>query len=105
MPSTRNPHSARVRIYNAVDLACWSNWRSRFSRLWARPVEPTRRHTVVFSEALEQRRLLAGDPLDPAINLAQVAGDLQQTLNSAAVSYTHLRAHETGRNLVCRLLL
>ena len=24
---------------------------------------------------------------------------------SAAVSYTHLRAHETGRNLVCRLLL
>ena len=21
------------------------------------------------------------------------------------VSYTHLRAHETGRNLVCRLLL
>src|SRR5665213_3935348 len=25
------------------------------------------------------------------------------TINS--VSYTHLRAHETGRNLVCRLLL
>ena len=24
---------------------------------------------------------------------------------SIAVSYTHLRAHETGRNLVCRLLL
>src|SRR5665213_1169190 len=24
---------------------------------------------------------------------------------SDAVSYTHLRAHETGRNLVCRLLL
>ena len=23
----------------------------------------------------------------------------------ASVSYTHLRAHETGRNLVCRLLL
>src|SRR5665213_3920750 len=23
----------------------------------------------------------------------------------ATVSYTHLRAHETGRNLVCRLLL
>ena len=26
-------------------------------------------------------------------------------LLAAAVSYTHLRAHETGRNLVCRLLL
>ena len=25
--------------------------------------------------------------------------------NPATVSYTHLRAHETGRNLVCRLLL
>ena len=25
--------------------------------------------------------------------------------NSDPVSYTHLRAHETGRNLVCRLLL
>src|SRR5674476_42885 len=26
-------------------------------------------------------------------------------LDPAPVSYTHLRAHETGRNLVCRLLL
>ena len=25
--------------------------------------------------------------------------------NNTSVSYTHLRAHETGRNLVCRLLL
>src|SRR5665213_3435435 len=25
--------------------------------------------------------------------------------SASAVSYTHLRAHETGRNLVCRLLL
>src|SRR5674476_1347919 len=27
------------------------------------------------------------------------------TNNHPSVSYTHLRAHETGRNLVCRLLL
>src|SRR5665213_1609978 len=26
-------------------------------------------------------------------------------IKPVAVSYTHLRAHETGRNLVCRLLL
>ena len=26
-------------------------------------------------------------------------------IRTGAVSYTHLRAHETGRNLVCRLLL
>ena len=29
----------------------------------------------------------------------------QLPLEAIAVSYTHLRAHETGRNLVCRLLL
>ena len=29
----------------------------------------------------------------------------EYSLNDMAVSYTHLRAHETGRNLVCRLLL
>ncbi|CZR75346.1 hypothetical protein CDFC105_03907 [Clostridioides difficile] len=28
-----------------------------------------------------------------------------QAEGAYAVSYTHLRAHETGRNLVCRLLL
>src|SRR5674476_242645 len=36
-------------------------------------------------------------------------GDLHDKLPELrqvyAVSYTHLRAHETGRNLVCRLLL
>ena len=33
-------------------------------------------------------------------------GSLPASLDSIkAVSYTHLRAHETGRNLVCRLLL
>eukprot|EP00828_Plagiopyla_frontata_P042682 TRINITY_DN6438_c0_g1_i4.p3 TRINITY_DN6438_c0_g1~~TRINITY_DN6438_c0_g1_i4.p3 ORF type:complete len:119 (-),score=31.79 TRINITY_DN6438_c0_g1_i4:3-359(-) len=31
--------------------------------------------------------------------------ELKNGKNIAAVSYTHLRAHETGRNLVCRLLL
>src|SRR5678810_179070 len=29
----------------------------------------------------------------------------QYKFNGIPVSYTHLRAHETGRNLVCRLLL
>src|SRR5680860_1730578 len=31
--------------------------------------------------------------------------ELQKTLASEAVSYTHLRAHETDSYLVCRLLL
>src|SRR5678809_1198185 len=35
----------------------------------------------------------------PSIGFGWYEGDL------ISVSYTHLRAHETGRNLVCRLLL
>ena len=31
--------------------------------------------------------------------------ELENRKKGAPVSYTHLRAHETGRNLVCRLLL
>src|SRR5674476_1434481 len=30
---------------------------------------------------------------------------ISSVFGSISVSYTHLRAHETGRNLVCRLLL
>ena len=31
--------------------------------------------------------------------------NFQNSRTFRSVSYTHLRAHETGRNLVCRLLL
>ena len=51
----------------------------------------------------------------PALNkgmnsLKRVATDTHSpqkrgVCTSVTVSYTHLRAHETGRNLVCRLLL
>src|SRR5665213_4098801 len=33
-----------------------------------------------------------------------VRGGRAATISPLPVSYTHLRAHETGRNLVCRLL-
>src|SRR5674476_1554059 len=33
------------------------------------------------------------------------AASFEDLVAVVAVSYTHLRAHETGRNLVCRLLL
>ena len=42
-----------------------------------------------------QLEIMAG--LDPDVNT--------QGVYAIPVSYTHLRAHETGRNLVCRLLL
>src|SRR5678810_970453 len=35
--------------------------------------------------------------------IARIKTSAEETVTS--VSYTHLRAHETGRNLVCRLLL
>src|SRR5678810_1315648 len=37
--------------------------------------------------------------------LRRVCLERRKRACSLAVSYTHLRAHETGRNLVCRLLL
>ena len=37
--------------------------------------------------------------------MAQTGRRPTGALGGSPVSYTHLRAHETGRNLVCRLLL
>src|SRR5665213_3931643 len=49
-------------------------------------------------------------PRSAGLTVSQTLFNGQQTANKTrtaeaqAVSYTHLRAHETGRNLVCRLL-
>ena len=57
------------------------------------------------------QRILAIAPLSEKdkASIATSTADLKAFSLSAArfmsVSYTHLRAHETGRNLVCRLLL
>src|SRR5674476_227208 len=61
----------------------------------------------------QEHRLSFSTELGPAIQKSLVCfiavGTPQDQDGSAdlsmAVSYTHLRAHETGRNLVCRLLL
>src|SRR5674476_1058573 len=50
-----------------------------------------------YPSALARDGYLAGD------DSARLA-DLNAAIRDP-VSYTHLRAHETGRNLVCRLLL
>ena len=51
---------------------------------------------------------LVGIVTDVGPNYAKVTSiinDTAQISGMVTVSYTHLRAHETGRNLVCRLLL
>src|SRR5450756_1005552 len=45
------------------------------------------------------RESLAGD------RITRVLGIVNGTTNYVPVSYTHLRAHETRHDLVCRLLL
>src|SRR5678810_850678 len=39
------------------------------------------------------------------LELGLSTSPFQASFSCTPVSYTHLRAHETGRNLVCRLLL
>ena len=41
----------------------------------------------------------------PGVDQAQFQRDKYECMQNAPVSYTHLRAHETKANLVCRLLL
>src|SRR5450756_1389526 len=40
-----------------------------------------------------------------AVNAPALGGAVRRAISSASVSYTHLRAHETRHDLVCRLLL
>src|SRR5674476_25806 len=57
---------------------------------------------------LEERVAMARDVLSCYANVRveSFRGLLMNFIRiQDAVSYTHLRAHETGRNLVCRLLL
>src|SRR5664280_3477721 len=60
-----------------------------------------RQHPLDYVEGLEQsvKGALAGLAPDVVNNIAGI------TVDTTAVSYTHLRAHETVLDLVCRLLL
>ena len=43
--------------------------------------------------------------IEKQITFDKLVVELPKVLSSATVSYTHLRAHETVLDLVCRLLL
>ena len=65
---------------------------------------------LVFAGETRHLKSQLADVVDGKAFLLQ-GGDCAESFaefnpdNIRAVSYTHLRAHETGRNLVCRLLL
>src|SRR5678809_1612860 len=63
--------------------------------------------TAVKRVTPEQLDQLLHPTVDPKTNATVLATGLPASPGAAqgqvAVSYTHLRAHETGRNLVCRL--
>ncbi|WP_460366227.1 hypothetical protein [Staphylococcus aureus] len=60
-----------------------------------RPPRSTRKESSAASDVYKRQNILR-----------QIAAQsIQQINNSTPVSYTHLRAHETLSDLVCRLLL
>ena len=75
-----------------------------FKKLFAEDNEYTSRVIVIDSaepaQTVEYIKNLGIDGLD-IYNL----NDQKEMMNAVAVSYTHLRAHETRHDLVCRLLL
>src|SRR5674476_1612177 len=54
-----------------------------------------------FNDCIESKAAVVAEPRSPY----HTSGGFLGPVRLASVSYTHLRAHETGRNLVCRLLL
>ena len=67
-----------------------------------------RREGIYSSSITEWRRLRAAgafEGLSPVKRGPKPMAPNPLSAEHAPVSYTHLRAHETGRNLVCRLLL
>ena len=60
--------------------------------------------TLDYSKAKNTVSAYDLNAIEAAAQLA-AANEGSNVVAVTAVSYTHLRAHETGRNLVCRLLL
>src|SRR5665213_2927508 len=79
--------------------------RRRAGRADARRVRPRRRPGVKREHLVAALALLALVAASLFANRSEPPAAATRASSASAVSYTHLRAHETGRNLVCRLLL
>ena len=60
--------------------------------------------TPSLSQAIRMKKLSESGKLTEA-EIEGILGEVKQKKTDRAVSYTHLRAHETRHDLVCRLLL
>ena len=82
--------------------------KSLFSRLREGLFKSREHMSVAMEAAVQDDRPIDEDFYDDLLD-ALILSDMGATCATEAidrpVSYTHLRAHETGRNLVCRLLL
>ena len=77
---------------------------------WQELIKPTKLDIIPGHDESREARVVA-EPLERGFGLT-LGNALRRVLLSSiqgaavtAVSYTHLRAHETKANLVCRLLL
>ena len=72
----------------------------------ARLIEFVGNHPILFLALALVIGMIAFFEYQRAFSGVKIISPMEATrLQNDAVSYTHLRAHETGRNLVCRLLL
>src|SRR5665213_1914171 len=96
-PNINNPSAGKTGEMKSIfqfEPATWKAYAKEYLGDANAPLTPDNETTVTMKKV--------SDLLDKGMNAKQIAS----IWNSGdAVSYTHLRAHETGRNLVCRLLL
>src|SRR5660397_184181 len=86
-------------LYRALQQGAWVAGEELFQRVSPGDAHPQR----IISSPTRSSPLLpeAGD----GSGISHGDGGVQDSHIYAPVSYTHLRAHETKANLVCRLLL
>ena len=88
-------------IYDPVTIKCGSTVREALSMM--------SEYHIGGIPVVDDKNLLVGIVTNRDLrferDLERLVDEVMTKDNLVTVSYTHLRAHETGRNLVCRLLL
>ena len=78
---------------------------SRHNDLWSVPFVGESNRLIGFVYEADQNKIKEAQDRVDELRHQETLDKIDEAIDAIAVSYTHLRAHETGRNLVCRLLL